>query len=311
MRETKVPNFFIVGAPKCGTSALSVFLSEHPQIYFSDPKEPEYFAKDLIKPENWPCGREFSEYLKLFESADESHLAVGEGSVMYMFSEIAIREIYNFNPKAKLIIVVRNPLDLAYSFHEHLRFDFEEDEGDFAKAWALQERRKKGMSLPKNIRNSSYLQYGKVALLGAQVERILDVFPSNQVKILVYDDFLKSNRNEYLKVLQFLGVKDDNRQDFGKYNEQLNHKWRGLSVFRRKLPSGIQDTIHVFKMNLMKLPYGEKLIFKNRTKIKRKPLPSSLKKEMSDYFREDVAKLSKIVHRDLSHWLDNDLKKSD
>ncbi|HEW92137.1 MAG TPA: sulfotransferase [Thermotogaceae bacterium] len=303
MGDVTVPNFFIVGAPKSGTTALSVFLSEHPQIFFSDPKEPEYFAKDLKKPQNWLCGNDFDEYQKLFESANEKHLVVGEGSVMYMFSKTAIREIYNFNPEAKLIIIVRNPLDLAYSFHEHLRFDFEEDQGDFAKAWALQEKRKKGLNLPKNIRNPSYLQYGEVAMLGNQVEKVFNIFPSNQIKIIVYDDFIKSNRKEYLKVLKFLGVQDDNRKEFNRYNERLNHKWRGLSVFRRKLPKGMQNFIRVLNENLTKLPYGERFGFTNRTKINRKPLPQSLKREMSDFFRDDVKKLSKIIKRDLNYWL--------
>ncbi len=303
MGDVTVPNFFIVGAPKSGTTALSVFLSEHPQIFFSDPKEPEYFAKDLKKPQNWLCGNDFDEYQKLFESANEKHLVVGEGSVMYMFSKTAIREIYNFNPEAKLIIIVRNPLDLAYSFHEHLRFDFEEDQGDFAKAWALQEKRKKGLNLPKNIRNPSYLQYGEVAMLGNQVEKVFNIFPSNQIKIIVYDDFIKSNRKEYLKVLKFLGVQDDNRKEFNRYNERLNHKWRGLSVFRRKLPKGMQNFIRVLNENLTKLPYGERIGFTNRTKINRKPLPQSLKREMSDFFRDDVKKLSKIINRDLNYWL--------
>lgn len=303
MGNVTVPNFFIVGAPKSGTTALSVFLSEHPQIFFSDPKEPEYFAKDLKKPQNWLCGKDFNEYQKLFESANEKHLVVGEGSVMYMFSKTAIREIYNFNPEAKLIIIVRNPLDLAYSFHEHLRFDFEEDQGDFAKAWALQEKRKKGLNLPKNIRNPSYLQYGEVAMLGNQVEKVFNIFPSNQIKIIVYDDFIKSNRKEYLKVLKFLGVQDDKRKEFNRYNERLNHKWRGLSVFRRKLPKGMQIFIRVLNENLTKLPYGERIGFTNRTKINRKPLPQSLKREMSDFFRDDVKKLSKIINRDLNYWL--------
>ena len=303
MGNVTVPNFFIVGAPKSGTTALSVFLSEHPQIFFSDPKEPEYFAKDLKKPQNWLCGKDFNEYQKLFESANEKHLVVGEGSVMYMFSKTAIREIYNFNPEAKLIIIVRNPLDLAYSFHEHLRFDFEEDQGDFAKAWALQEKRKKGLNLPKNIRNPSYLQYGEVAMLGNQVEKVFNIFPSNQIKIIVYDDFIKSNRKEYLKVLKFLGVQDDKRKEFNRYNERLNHKWRGLSVFRRKLPKGMQNFIRVLNENLTKLPYGERIGFTNRTKINRKPLPQSLKREMSDFFRDDVKKLSKIINRDLNYWL--------
>ena len=119
----KKPNFFIVGAPRCGTTALSEYLRGHPNVFFSQPKEIGFFATDF------PGSRvitRFEDYMALFNDVQPDHLRVGEGSVWYMYSREAARNIHEYNPKAKLIVMLRNPVDLVHSLHSQLLLSIDE-----------------------------------------------------------------------------------------------------------------------------------------------------------------------------------------
>lgn len=108
------PNTFIVGAPKCGTTALSTYLSEHREVFLSDPKEPNYFCSDL--PERQVVSQ-MEDYLTLFEGALDGHSVVMEASTWYLVSRVAVANIMEFEPRARLIVMVRNPIDLVHSLH--------------------------------------------------------------------------------------------------------------------------------------------------------------------------------------------------
>src|SRR3990167_9603139 len=108
--KIKKPNFFILGAPRCGTTSLSTYLREHPNVFFSFPKEVNFFSSDIYS--STLCS-DISSYLKLFSNSEEIHLAVGEGSVFYLASNCAVPSILQFNPQAKFIVMVRNPVDMA------------------------------------------------------------------------------------------------------------------------------------------------------------------------------------------------------
>jgi hypothetical protein len=124
------PTFFIVGAPKSGTTALAVYLQDHPMVCFSEDKEPQYFALDL------PGQRlvtDEAQYLAFFHPSETNKIA-GEASVFYLYSKVAIQNIAKFDQNAKLIVMLRNPIDIVHSFHAQLVFSGEEDERDFAEA---------------------------------------------------------------------------------------------------------------------------------------------------------------------------------
>ena len=129
------PNLFIIGAPKCGTTAKAHYLSEHPDVFMCPEKEPHYFNTDL----NYKRGKsdDLEEYLNLFSGATEEKI-VGEASVWYLYSKEAVRNILEFNPNAKFIIMVRNPIKMAPSLHQQLFYNGRETEKDFNKAWCLQ-----------------------------------------------------------------------------------------------------------------------------------------------------------------------------
>ena len=138
------PDFFIVGAPKCGTTALCDYLNQHPQVYVSANKEPFYFGSDLPGHLDWTQ----QNYLALFEPAGER--TCGEASVWYLYSKSAAQEIRTFNPEARIIIMLRNPVEMAYAMHNQGLYNLTEDIEDFDEAVKATERRSQGLDIPAN-----------------------------------------------------------------------------------------------------------------------------------------------------------------
>ena len=122
LESTKKPGFFIVGAPKCGTTSFYHYLRQHPQIFMPDNKEPHYFGSDLKKRSDEFIKTE-EEYLSLFKDADSSQMA-GEASTFYLYSKAAQKEIKGFNPHAKIIIMLRNPIDFLHSLRISFVFSY-------------------------------------------------------------------------------------------------------------------------------------------------------------------------------------------
>lgn len=299
-RKDKIPNFFIVGAPKCGTTALYQYLKEHPNIFMA-PKERHFFATDNF------AGREsLDDYLNLFKRASDKHYAIGEASVFYLYSPVAIKNIYEFNNKAKIIAMLRNPIDLVYAMHATHVWTYDEDEKDFKKAWYLQEERRKGYKIPSHSVYPPSLQYAQVGKLGEQVERLLNIFPPEQVKLLLFDDFKSSTKSVYEDVMSFLKVPSDGRTDFPRINENQADRIYGLCLLLRRLPCVLVKAVRLIedKFNLREQVewLQNSLIKLNSKKVVREPLDPEFKREMLKEFNDDIDKLSRILNRDLSHW---------
>ena len=206
------PNFFIVGKPKSGTSALHAMLGQHPDIYMSAFKEPHHFARDHIE-SSLRRGRGYrglpysdrDAYLSLFRGARHEKV-VGESSTNYLYSRVAAREIAKFDPHAKILMFLREPVDFLHSFHSQLLRSGQENVGDFRTALELEETRKAGDQLPGTVSNPGALYYTDQARYCEQVKRFLDAFGREQVKIVIYEDFREDNLGTCKDVFRFLGV---------------------------------------------------------------------------------------------------------
>lgn len=299
----KRPNFFIVGAPKCGTTALSEYLRSHPGIFLCEPKEPHFFAEDM---DRHRYVKSLEDYLDLFKYAGTEHEIVGEASVGYLYSSVALTRIHEFNPAAKVIAMVRNPIDMAPSSHQQLLFARYEDEPDFEKAWNLQESRRRGQHIPPGCRAPGFLQYAQTCRLGAQVRRLLEIFPANQIKIIVFDDFIADTAAVYREVLDFLGLPDDHRQQFERINEAKQFRSRHVAG----LVATCKPLVVAFALKLRAatgfnpLPWMKRMMTVNENKIVKAPLSPGLRRALADSFRSDVELLSSLIGRDLSFWLE-------
>lgn len=297
------PNFFIVGAPKCGTTALYEYLRHHPNIYMSKLKEPHFFANDLG---SYPAAKTLEDYTKLFAESGQEHLRVGEASVYYLRSLVAIPNIREFNPEARIIAMFRNPVEMVYSLHSQLVYVSEETVSDFETAWRLQDRRSQGLDLPPASRGSFLVQYAEIGRFGTQTQRLLSTFPREQVKLILYDDFAASPRDVYDEVIQFLGIPHDNRTDFPQVNENKRARMGWLRNFYRKPPPALRNAVRGLKQAVG----GEgisavkkKMVDLNTVKARRPPLSPELRAELVAAFRDEVALLSRLLNRDLSHWV--------
>ena len=297
------PNFFIVGAPKCGTTALYEYLRPHPNIFMSRIKEPHYFAKDLG---TYPRIKTPEEYAAIFAESTAQHLCVGEASVYYLRSEVAIPRIREYNPDARLVAMYRNPVDMVHSFHSQLLYVAEENVPDFETAWRLQERRARGLDLPPRSRGAFLLQYAELGRFGTQTQRLLSVFPHQQVKLILFDDFAASPQRIYDEMIAFLGIPHDGRSTFPRINESKRARLSWLKNLARKPPAPLRRAVQGLKQAVgaegLSAVKG-RLVRMNTVKEQRRPLTPEFRAELVAVFREEVALLGRLLDRDLSHWV--------
>ena len=291
------PNFFIAGVPKGGTTALHTYLGGHPNVFVTEPKEPMFWASDFPTLHKV---HSLEEYLDLFAEAGEQHLAVGEASACYLYSDSALPAIREFCPDAKIIAMLRNPIDQAYSFHSQMALTGNEDVDDFEKAWRLQEARAEGRSIPRWCRNPSLLQYKAVASYGDQVDKLLRLFPREQVRVILFEDFSRRTGDVYAQTLGFLGVDDDGRRQFAPVHVGRTHLWPALGRFLHHTPRFMQWTCRALKpmLGLQRTNLSKVVAVRK----KRRPLAPEFRAELTDVFRDDVAKLAELIQRDLSAW---------
>lgn len=292
------PDFFIVGAPKCGTTAMYRYLQQHPDIFMPVIKEPHYFATDL---EASFFVQEEEAYLALFHEAD-SEKRVGEASTWYLYSEVAPSAIHAFDPAARIIIMLRNPADMMYSLHSHNLYVCEEDIPVFEDALAAETERKHGRRLPPKVDLVQNLYYRDAPRYAKRVRRYLDLFDPSQIHVILYDDFKEQTADVYVEVCRFLGVTTEFRPDFPVIygNKKITkEKLHGLLM---KPPDIVKRASSIVPVGLRKK--GLRLLY--RLTMRRAPRPEmkdSLREQLQAEFRPEVLELSAMIGRDLSRWL--------
>ncbi|OGU24223.1 MAG: hypothetical protein A2580_05950 [Hydrogenophilales bacterium RIFOXYD1_FULL_62_11] len=287
------PNFFLIGAPKCGTTALSEYLRQHPGVFFCTPKEPNYFNRDYADRDTPTLAR----YLDYFAAAGPGHAAVGEGSTAYLHSAVAVADILAFNPAARFLVMLRNPVETAPACHAQALLNGAEDVADFRCAWELQAQRSAGQRLPRGCREPKHLLYADYCRFAPQIGRLYATVPAAQRKVIVFDDFAADPGRTYDEVLEFLGLAPHRPAEFARVNERraIRHlqayralrylgRWK-RRLFGAALPWGLNR-------------YADRLLTRPATGSHADPATDFLR----EYFRDDVAQLSALLDRDLRHW---------
>ncbi len=299
----RIPDFFIVGAPKCATTALAQYLRQHPNVYIPG-HELNYFCTDFT----FLARRHQSvdDYLSFFSDAPIGSL-VGEKSVSYLSSNTAISSILHVNPRAKFIAMVRNPLDMVSSLHAHLLWMGVEDVPDLERAWFLQEDREQGRNLPKlctQISDPQLLLYAKVCAIGSQIRRFTELLPESQRYVVVLEDFVARPLDTYREILNFLELPYDGRTDFPSVKKRTAPKSVhihqlliriGLSKSATRFLAPLFDAIGLHPLRVVRRL--------NSTPVTRAPRPQ-FRRELARVFAPEVAELEKVLGRRFSHWLD-------
>lgn len=295
--KMRYPNLFIIGAPRCGTTSLSSWLAEHPQIYFSPIKEPFFFSTDVHK----PGVSSFEEYMSLFAAAKPSHKYIAEGSTSYLFSRIAVPKIEKLFPGSKYIVMVRSPVEMAISLYALNRTIGEENIEDFEKAWRLSPKRRHGEAITRFCRNPKQLDYQNICKLGEQIERLFTVVPRERVHVVILDDMKRDPRSEYVRVLKFLGLPDDGRQQFDQYNRGTYPRWPAIQPIVMSAARLVKQVAGFIGLKVSNTGLVSAITTRDYRKSVR--VSKQFLEELLEFYGPDVNKLSVLLGRDLSEWL--------
>jgi hypothetical protein len=294
----RTPDFFIVGAPKCGTTALNDYLREHPEIFIPAKKEIHFFGSDLVFQKQRLA---LPEYLSYF-SATRDEKRVGESSVWYLYSQRAAAEIKEFCPSARIIIMLRNPVDMMHSLHSQRLFNDNEDIADFAEALAAEEERKRGLRLYKTALNTMGFFYRAAARYTQQVQRYFEVFGREQVHVIIFDDFTKQLPQVYRETCVFLEVNADFQPQFLVINANKRVRSKMLRGFLRYPPSTTLRLLRLFVPQPGRAGLKERLRRFNTKYEPRLPLDPTLRQRLQAELLPEVEELSQLLGRDLTHW---------
>lgn len=296
----RLPDFFVVGAPKCGTEAMRHYLSAHPEIFMPE-FEPHYFGSDL-EIERAPLS--LDDYAALFARATEPVL--GEKSTLYLSSTKAAEEIRAACPGARIVVMLRNPVDMMRSLHNHSVWAGNETITDFAEALAAEPEREVGRTPLPPARARAHFRYRRLASYSGQVERYLEVFGRDSVRIVVQEDFAAHGPATFRSVLEFLGVDPAHTPDLAVVNpaKEVRSRWLGDLMAR------LNHTV-VPALGLGRLPRSVKRPLIRAFEAVRRvnsrprqtpPLDPALRARLVAEFAAEVDAMSEIVGRDLHEW---------
>jgi hypothetical protein len=288
----------IAGAPKCGTTALYQYLQRHSRLFLTDPKEPHYFADDLLTHRTIV---KRSDYIRLFERAGPAQL-IGEASAWYLHSMVAIPQLLRHRPDVKLIVMLRQPAELLASLHSDLCWVCFEDKTDFTAAWDLQAERQRGKCIPKLCQVPWFLQYRDVGRLGAHVERLLQHARPEQVMFILFDDFCRSTQRVYEDVLGFLNIPQDGRTEFPKVNASKRNRSPLLARLRATVVQSLPRPLVNFGKRFGLGHLSQQIANWNTTNRPTPRLQDEMRQIIASALSPDIDLLGRLIGRDLSHW---------
>ncbi|MEO6968563.1 MAG: sulfotransferase [Rhodanobacteraceae bacterium] len=300
------PNLFLVGAPKCGTTSLYEYLRQHPQVFFphrdgqdySLAKEPQHFCPDLDIGPRYSI-RDRADYLALYRDTGASRWR-GDASTYYLYSKAAPGLIRQFNPQARILVMLRPPLEMMHSYHsELLRWGGLEDIADFHEAIAASGARSNGERLPHNRGVAKCLDYFAISRFAPQVEHYIDVFGRSAVKVILLEDLSTNPEETYRSILEFLDVDPTFMPEFRVYNEAP-----GSSKLEHLL-----HTVHaapvIRQMSNAVFPYPlrRRLVSRLRRRYRGRVAQDPRDAALQERCKPDIERLSILIGRDLSHWM--------
>lgn len=303
MPRSRVPDFFMVGHPKSGSTALFRMLRAHPQI-FMPAKEPWFFAAAAgeFAPRPAGAGRTpatLEEYLALFAHATPEQ-RIGEGSTSYLMSPFAAQRLAELQPAARVVAVIREPASFLRSLHLQLVQNHTETERNLLRAIALEAERLQGRRVPPGGYWTLTTQYSEHVRYVEQLRRYEEYFPTEQLHVIVYDDFRADNRATGQELLRFLGVDPAVAVEVPEANPSVQIRFHRL----HELIHAVANTRAVRASAKALAPYGfsqERAVeLRNRALYRKAPaLDTRQLDELRKRYKHEVEALSEHLDRDL------------
>ena len=297
MPKIRKPNFIIIGAMKAATTSLYTYLKQHPDIFMSSIKEPKFFNNLEKDPDLQLYAKgmrkinTFKEYYSLVENA-KHETVIGEASVSYLFDENCAKLIKKYLPDTKIIAILRQPVDRAYSNFLHAKKADKEEIQFFEQAFEEAERKKKKDQPIKYYKEKGYYT--------EQLKRYYNLFPKENIKVLLFEEITNHPVATSQKIFEFLNIDSNFVPDTStKVNVSGSPKgFFGWIIMKLRYYNLIPDV--QFSKYLPK--FIIKIIFNSAYK-KAKPLSVALRKRLTEqFYKEEILNLEKLIGKNLSHW---------
>jgi hypothetical protein len=309
--DGRIPDFFIVGAPKSGTTSLHEMLRRHPQVYMPALKEPRFLASDMRpRPELAEGPREvgypktLEEYLALFAGASPEQRA-GEATTTYLWSRTAAEGIALLRPDARIIAILREPASFLRSLHLTFLKGRNEAVTDLRKAMSLEASRREGKHIPRGSHRPQLLQYSEHVRYTEQLERYRTRFSPEQMLVLIYDDFVGDNEATVRRVLRFLDVDDTAAIEAMSLNvtksavRSYQVKDMLQTVSKGRGPVSRSAKAAVKALTTRELRHGALRTIQRRVVTEPPPADESFMIELRRRFKPEVLALGEYLDRDL------------
>lgn len=308
----RVPDFFLAGQPKSGTTSLYRMLRAHPEVFMPELKEPQFLCSDLRwrrPPEPWrpQLPTTMAEYLALFADAAPGQ-RIGEASGAYLFSHTAAAAIAELNERARVVVIFREPTAFLRSLHLQLVKDGQENVLDLRRALALEEARARGDHVPRRAYRPRDLAYSEHLRYTEQLERMHAALGRDQVLVLLYDDYRRDNATAFSQVLEFIGVDASFPAPEVEANPALLVRSQAASSALHRVSIGYGPASKALKAGLKAVvPTGarRRMLRGAQAKVHVAPAPldDALSHELRAMCRPEVERFSEYLGRDLvSEW---------
>lgn len=297
------PSFFVVGAPKCGTSFFYRYLRQQPDVFLPALRELHYFADDLDL--KWRIDSP-ERYAALYEDA-RAERAVGDFSHFSLYSEVAPQRIKDFAPDAKIIILLRDPVEMMNSLHLQYISTYDEDITDFAQALEASEDRWQGRRVPANSSFGRCMSYRALATFSPHVERYFQTFDRRAIHVVLFDDLVADSAKTYRGTLEHLGVSLDRLPNLRPVN--VTRRKRIVSRFTLRVRQF--ERYNVLRKLFKHVPHSLAAVYRAMEDKWLSParsleLDPELRAKLNEEFRPEIEKLGALIGRDLSGWCQNE-----
>lgn len=294
---TRRPDLFIVGAPKCGTTAMTRYLEAHPDVFVADRKDLHWFGSDLgfrnraREPE--------ADYLARFAAAGDARWAC-DSSVWYLYSTTAAAEIRAYSPDARIIAMVRHPVSAMHALWSQLRLNGlgDEDIADFAEAVAAEPDRAAGRRIPAHTPLPEALLYRRVVAFSGQLARYLDAFPRERIRVVVQEEMKADTSGTMRDVYDWLGVDPDVQPDLGRVNTSKAVRSEGLRRLLRATPSGLKDAVPAS----LRRQVSRRLRKLNSRHAARAALDPALRARLEAELAPEIDRIEAVLGRAIPAW---------
>lgn len=300
--KLKGPDFFIVGAPKCGTTAMADYLGQHPDIGMCPRKETHYFVGDLrprMKTKRGQGPLSAERYTGLFADL-QGERRRGEASVWYLYSPTSATEIRDFCPEASIVVMLRNPVEMLPSLHSEFVYVGIEPVEDFETALALDDERERS-GAPRGFPPLSYRSAIRYA---EQLRRYIDAFGRERVHVIVYDDFREDTLGVFADACGFLGVDAGFIPAIEVVNPNKRVRSRAMRRLVRRPPEALRTVLHAVSTENMRRYGGATLQRWNTRFERRSAVPDRVSEALRPEVERQVYELNELIALDVSAWLD-------